>query len=159
MKWRAFCRMPQWVRLSEWLGCTRIVALPAPWASIRVIYHEAHCHSAAFAFPIECGGHSLFIGYQRRPTNRARSFPNHKLSREVAVRTLHAYRNIAQVFTPMAVVPFVASTLIVVPGLRITVLPLLASSPIEVLTFSDLPLIFPLISVNGTPCLAASSCI
>jgi hypothetical protein len=20
MKWRAFCRMPQWVRLSEWLG-------------------------------------------------------------------------------------------------------------------------------------------
>ena len=25
MKWRAFSRMPQWVRLSEWLG--RIVAL------------------------------------------------------------------------------------------------------------------------------------
>ena len=22
MKWRAFCRMPQWVRLSEWLGVT-----------------------------------------------------------------------------------------------------------------------------------------
>ena len=25
MKWRAFCRMPQWVRLSEWLGCTALL--------------------------------------------------------------------------------------------------------------------------------------
>jgi hypothetical protein len=30
MKWRAFSRMPQWVRLSEWLGISLTFELTGP---------------------------------------------------------------------------------------------------------------------------------
>jgi len=43
MKWRAFSRMPQWVRLSEWLGVAAL-RLQGYWL---LLYNEAYMYKGA----------------------------------------------------------------------------------------------------------------